>query len=51
MCYLDQLEDEEVQTRVAGCAALGCLKVRGVWGGVAELVGHLFSKLGWPRGG
>lgn len=33
VCYLEQLEDEEVQTRVAGCAALGCLKVRGTWGG------------------
>lgn len=33
VCYLEQLEDEEVQTRVAGCAALGCLKVRGMWGG------------------
>lgn len=30
MCFLEQLEDEEVQTRVAGCAALGCLKVRDV---------------------
>uniref|UniRef100_A0A8B9VAD4 Rho family-interacting cell polarization regulator 1 n=1 Tax=Anas zonorhyncha TaxID=75864 RepID=A0A8B9VAD4_9AVES len=28
VCYLDQLEDEEVQTRVAGCAALGCLKAK-----------------------
>nr|XP_009498443.1 PREDICTED: protein FAM65A-like [Phalacrocorax carbo] len=27
VCYLEQLEDEEVQTRVAGCAALGCLKL------------------------
>ncbi|XP_075796778.1 rho family-interacting cell polarization regulator 1 isoform X2 [Pelodiscus sinensis] len=26
--YLEQLEDEEVQTRVAGCAALGCLKAK-----------------------
>lgn len=33
VCYLEQLEDEEVQTRVAGCAALGCLKVRGTQGG------------------
>lgn len=33
VCYLEQLEDEEVQTRVAGCAALGCLKVRGMRGG------------------
>ncbi|NXR08383.1 RIPR1 regulator, partial [Semnornis frantzii] len=28
VCYLEQLEDEEVQTRVAGCAALGCLKAK-----------------------
>lgn len=33
VCYLEQLEDEEVQTRVAGCAALGCLKVRGTRAG------------------
>ncbi|XP_054856315.1 rho family-interacting cell polarization regulator 1 isoform X3 [Eublepharis macularius] len=26
--YLDQLEDEEVQTRIAACAALGCLKAK-----------------------
>ncbi|XP_074865243.1 rho family-interacting cell polarization regulator 1 isoform X2 [Carettochelys insculpta] len=26
--YLEQLEDEEVQTRIAGCAALGCLKAK-----------------------
>ncbi|CAJ0944127.1 unnamed protein product, partial [Ranitomeya imitator] len=24
--YLEQLEDEDVPVRVAGCAALGCLK-------------------------
>ncbi|XP_064016729.1 rho family-interacting cell polarization regulator 1 isoform X6 [Pogoniulus pusillus] len=28
VCYLEQLEDEEVQMRVAGCAALGCLKAK-----------------------
>ncbi|XP_048172221.1 rho family-interacting cell polarization regulator 1 isoform X5 [Corvus hawaiiensis] len=28
VCFLEQLEDEEVQTRVAGCAALGCLKAK-----------------------
>ncbi|XP_068022673.1 rho family-interacting cell polarization regulator 1 isoform X2 [Melanerpes formicivorus] len=28
VCYLEQLEDEEVQTRVAGCVALGCLKAK-----------------------
>lgn len=27
LCFLDQLEDEDVQTRVAGCLALGCIKV------------------------
>uniref|UniRef100_A0A6J0V2L1 Rho family-interacting cell polarization regulator 1 isoform X1 n=2 Tax=Pogona vitticeps TaxID=103695 RepID=A0A6J0V2L1_9SAUR len=26
--YLDQLEDEEVQIRIAACAALGCLKAK-----------------------
>ncbi|XP_024834749.1 rho family-interacting cell polarization regulator 1 isoform X4 [Bos taurus] len=26
LCFLDQLEDEDVQTRVAGCLALGCIK-------------------------
>ncbi|XP_048371862.1 rho family-interacting cell polarization regulator 1 isoform X1 [Sphaerodactylus townsendi] len=26
--YLEQLEDEEVQTRIAACAALGCLKAK-----------------------
>ncbi|XP_076988855.1 rho family-interacting cell polarization regulator 1 isoform X2 [Tamandua tetradactyla] len=25
-CFLDQLEDEDVHTRVAGCLALGCIK-------------------------
>ncbi|XP_074058458.1 rho family-interacting cell polarization regulator 1 isoform X2 [Macrotis lagotis] len=25
-CFLEQLEDEDIQTRVAGCVALGCLK-------------------------
>lgn len=33
VCYLEQLEDEEVRTRVAGCTALGCLKVRRMRGG------------------
>uniref|UniRef100_A0A672TH28 FAM65 N-terminal domain-containing protein n=1 Tax=Strigops habroptila TaxID=2489341 RepID=A0A672TH28_STRHB len=28
ICYLEQLEDEVVQTRVAGCVALGCLKAK-----------------------
>ncbi|XP_053255733.1 rho family-interacting cell polarization regulator 1 isoform X3 [Podarcis raffonei] len=28
VCYLEQLEDEEVQTRIAACAALGCLKAK-----------------------
>ncbi|KAI1235506.1 hypothetical protein IHE44_0002381 [Lamprotornis superbus] len=28
VCFLEQLEDEEVQTRVAGCVALGCLKAK-----------------------
>ncbi|XP_067390505.1 rho family-interacting cell polarization regulator 1 isoform X2 [Emydura macquarii macquarii] len=28
VCYLEQLEDEEMRTRVAGCAALGCLKAK-----------------------
>ncbi|XP_042293575.1 rho family-interacting cell polarization regulator 1 isoform X1 [Sceloporus undulatus] len=28
LCYLEQLEDEEVQTRIAACAALGCLKAK-----------------------
>ncbi|NWT04341.1 RIPR1 regulator, partial [Mionectes macconnelli] len=28
VCFLEQLEDEEVQMRVAGCAALGCLKAK-----------------------
>lgn len=27
LCFLNQLEDEDVQTRVAGCLALGCIKV------------------------
>lgn len=27
LCFLDQLEDDDVQTRVAGCLALGCIKV------------------------
>nr|KAF6407900.1 RHO family interacting cell polarization regulator 1 [Molossus molossus] len=26
LCFLDQLEDEDVQMRVAGCLALGCIK-------------------------
>ncbi|XP_019511301.1 PREDICTED: protein FAM65A isoform X3 [Hipposideros armiger] len=26
LCFLDQLEDDDVQTRVAGCLALGCIK-------------------------
>ncbi|XP_035970940.1 rho family-interacting cell polarization regulator 1 isoform X2 [Halichoerus grypus] len=26
LCFLGQLEDEDVQTRVAGCLALGCIK-------------------------
>ncbi|XP_004744470.2 rho family-interacting cell polarization regulator 1 isoform X2 [Mustela putorius furo] len=26
LCFLDQLENEDVQTRVAGCLALGCIK-------------------------
>ncbi|XP_038394515.1 rho family-interacting cell polarization regulator 1 isoform X1 [Canis lupus familiaris] len=26
LCFLDQLEDEDIQTRVAGCLALGCIK-------------------------
>ncbi|MEE6521788.1 hypothetical protein FKM82_020097, partial [Ascaphus truei] len=26
VCFLEQLEDEDVQTRVAGCTALGCVK-------------------------
>ncbi|XP_012323630.2 rho family-interacting cell polarization regulator 1 isoform X2 [Aotus nancymaae] len=26
LCFLDQLEDKDVQTRVAGCLALGCIK-------------------------
>ncbi|KAM9755545.1 rho family-interacting cell polarization regulator 1 isoform 1-T1 [Dama dama] len=26
LCFLEQLEDEDVQTRVAGCLALGCIK-------------------------
>ncbi|XP_020844997.1 LOW QUALITY PROTEIN: rho family-interacting cell polarization regulator 1 [Phascolarctos cinereus] len=26
LCFLEQLEDEDMQTRVAGCVALGCLK-------------------------
>uniref|UniRef100_A0A7N4Q221 RHO family interacting cell polarization regulator 1 n=1 Tax=Sarcophilus harrisii TaxID=9305 RepID=A0A7N4Q221_SARHA len=26
LCFLEQLEDEDIQTRVAGCVALGCLK-------------------------
>ncbi|XP_062968845.1 rho family-interacting cell polarization regulator 1 isoform X2 [Cynocephalus volans] len=26
LCFLDQLEDEDVQTRMAGCLALGCIK-------------------------
>ncbi|XP_051702897.1 rho family-interacting cell polarization regulator 1 isoform X2 [Oryctolagus cuniculus] len=26
LCFLDQLEDEDEQTRVAGCLALGCIK-------------------------
>ncbi|XP_038628137.1 rho family-interacting cell polarization regulator 1 isoform X1 [Tachyglossus aculeatus] len=26
LCFLDQLEDEEAQIRVAGCVALGCLR-------------------------
>ncbi|KAG8521802.1 Rho family-interacting cell polarization regulator 1 [Galemys pyrenaicus] len=26
LCFLDQLEDEDVQIRVAGCLALGCIK-------------------------
>ncbi|XP_071973895.1 rho family-interacting cell polarization regulator 1 isoform X2 [Engystomops pustulosus] len=28
VCYLEQLEDEDVNVRVAGCAALGCLKAK-----------------------
>ncbi|XP_032086412.1 rho family-interacting cell polarization regulator 1 isoform X1 [Thamnophis elegans] len=28
ICFLEQLEDEETQTRVAACAALGCLKAK-----------------------
>ncbi|KAH0619574.1 hypothetical protein JD844_000296 [Phrynosoma platyrhinos] len=28
LCYLEQLEDEEVQIRIAACAALGCLKAK-----------------------
>ncbi|XP_069460588.1 rho family-interacting cell polarization regulator 1 isoform X2 [Ambystoma mexicanum] len=28
VCFLEQLEDEEVPTRVAGCAALGCVKAK-----------------------
>ncbi|XP_061450434.1 rho family-interacting cell polarization regulator 1 isoform X2 [Rhineura floridana] len=28
VCYLEQLEDEEVQMRIAACAALGCLKAK-----------------------
>lgn len=26
LCFLDQLEDEDIQTRVAGCLGLGCIK-------------------------
>ncbi|KAM5133169.1 rho family-interacting cell polarization regulator 1 isoform 1-T1 [Callospermophilus lateralis] len=26
LCFLDQLEDEDIQIRVAGCLALGCIK-------------------------
>ncbi|XP_055002368.1 rho family-interacting cell polarization regulator 1 isoform X1 [Sorex araneus] len=26
LCFLDQLEDADIQTRVAGCLALGCIK-------------------------
>ncbi|XP_044519157.1 rho family-interacting cell polarization regulator 1 isoform X2 [Gracilinanus agilis] len=26
LCFLEQLEDEDIQIRVAGCVALGCLK-------------------------
>lgn len=29
LCFPDQLEDEDVQTRVAGCLALGCIKAPG----------------------
>ncbi|XP_041446008.1 rho family-interacting cell polarization regulator 1 isoform X2 [Xenopus laevis] len=28
VCFLEQLEDEDVQTRAAGCAALGCVKAK-----------------------
>ncbi|XP_060644463.2 rho family-interacting cell polarization regulator 1 isoform X2 [Anolis sagrei] len=35
LCYLEQLEDEEVQTRIAACAALGCLKAKE---GIEQLV-------------
>ncbi|XP_063169279.1 rho family-interacting cell polarization regulator 1 [Candoia aspera] len=28
ICFLEQLEDDETQTRVAACAALGCLKAK-----------------------
>ncbi|KAJ1081638.1 hypothetical protein NDU88_001816 [Pleurodeles waltl] len=28
VCFLEQLEDEEVPIRIAGCAALGCVKAK-----------------------
>ncbi|XP_053305318.1 rho family-interacting cell polarization regulator 1 isoform X2 [Spea bombifrons] len=28
VCFLEQLEDEDTKTRIAGCAALGCLKAK-----------------------
>jgi len=48
VCFLGQLEDEEVQTRVAGCVALGCLKVRWVHEGAH---GVFASRLSWLWGG
>ncbi|XP_053126688.1 rho family-interacting cell polarization regulator 1 isoform X2 [Hemicordylus capensis] len=35
VCYLEQLEDEEIQMRIAACAALGCLKAKE---GIEQLV-------------
>uniref|UniRef100_A0A8C5PVH5 FAM65 N-terminal domain-containing protein n=1 Tax=Leptobrachium leishanense TaxID=445787 RepID=A0A8C5PVH5_9ANUR len=28
VCFLEQLEYEDIQTRIAGCAALGCIKAK-----------------------
>ncbi|XP_053555509.1 rho family-interacting cell polarization regulator 1 isoform X2 [Bombina bombina] len=28
VCFLEQLEDEDMQMRIAGCAALGCVKAK-----------------------